>query len=92
MTEYCQGKTFATLSKLSQSETPAPGLSLNQLRKAFISGSFSTEEQKARLDFKKLVARSTQPKTRRVRLMFEWMLDDNATGNRRPRKTKQEAA
>lgn len=91
---YGHGKAVKTLCwqvlrvKPASVENP-----FNQhLCRQFLVGQFLTEEQKQQLAFKKLVARSTQPKTRRVRLMFDWMLDDNDTGNRRPRKTKQEAA
>jgi hypothetical protein len=91
MMKYCDGKTFATLSKQSQSEMPAPGLSFDQRSKAFVSGAFLTTEQKKQLAFKKLVAKTTQPKTRRVRLQFDWMLNDER-GGARTRKPKAEAA
>lgn len=42
----------------------------------FISGAYLPATQKQQIEYKKLVARTTQPKTKTVHLVFDWMLED----------------
>jgi hypothetical protein len=53
-----------------------PNQRFNQLATKFFAGQYLPEQQKQQIEFKKLVARNTQPKTQRQTLVFEWMLDE----------------
>lgn len=50
------------------------GLSQGDAR-AFLSGAYLPAEQREKLEFKKLVARTTKPKTTTVTVVSDWMAD-----------------
>lgn len=53
-----------------------PNQAFNAGCRRFISGEFLPAQQKQQIEFKRLVARTTQPKTQTQHLVFDWMLDE----------------
>lgn len=48
----------------------------NQLCRQFVTGAFLPAKQRQELALRKLAARTTQPKTHRIQLVHDWMLED----------------
>ena len=55
----------------------------NSLCTQLATGAFLPPAQRNMLAFKKLVARTTQPKTTRVQLVHDWMLEDGPAATHR---------
>lgn len=49
----------------------------------FAAGEFMPAQQQQQIEFKRLVARTVQPKTQTQRLVFDWMLEDGPRANHR---------
>ena len=62
---------------------PAPAQSFNSHAKQFLTGAYLPPAAKHAADFKKLVARTIQPKTTRVQLVHDWMLEDGPAATHR---------
>lgn len=62
---------------------PAPVQSFNRHAKQFLSGAFLPQAQRNTVEFKKLVARTTQLKTTRIQLVHDWMLEDGPRATHR---------
>lgn len=56
------------------------GRYLKKIEKDWVTVSILPSIQQARLDFKKLAARTARSKTTRIRLVPDWTLDQNITG------------
>lgn len=63
-----------------------PDHCFNSHAKQFLTGAYLPPAAKHAVEFKKLVARTTQPKTIRVQLVHDWMLEDG------PRATHRRAS
>lgn len=60
-------------------ETPEKIAPFNAQAIGFLSSAFLPTPQRERLELRKLVARTTQPQTHRVRPVFDWMQEDGIT-------------
>lgn len=69
----------AALAKTSESDSTLD----NPLCKAIAMGAFLPPADRQALEFRKLVARTTQPKTTRIRLVHDWMQEDGRCANQR---------
>lgn len=80
---------FAAANKARRNKRKAPEAAArvggfdNSLCTQLAAGAFLPPAQRNTLVFKKLVARTTQPKTTRIRLVHDWMLEDGPRATHR---------
>lgn len=55
----------------------------NAMAVAFLKGALLPKKQKEQIEFRKMVARTTRPKTTRIQLVHDWMLEDGPRATHR---------
>lgn len=83
---WADGRDLKADLKRFERERRKPKQAFNSHAKQFLTGAYLPPAAKHAADFKKLVARTTKPKTTRIKLVHDWMLEDG------PRATHRRAS